>query len=48
MTSLLIRDMAGKDEQYVGTCTNVCLHEAQLPWLQETKSACVASPAVER
>ena len=55
MMSLLIRDMTEEGEQYVGTCTNV--HESdeidtctrrRFPWLQETKSACVASPTVER
>ena len=34
MTSLLIRDMTEEDEQYVGTCTNVCLHKATTPVAQ--------------
>ena len=43
MTSLLIRDMTEEGEQYVGTCTNVCLHKATAPVSQgdEERMCCV-------
>jgi hypothetical protein len=35
MTSLPIRDVTEEDEQYVGMCTNVCLHKATTSVSQE-------------
>jgi len=48
MTSLLIRDMTEEGEQYVGHAPMCACARRRLPWLRETKNACVACSTMER